>query len=71
MVQHALRWALSYEVRPTSGNVDDTKALKAFTDAIEAFARKHGKEHLGWQEKLRLPERVLRQRIVGLSSRSF
>jgi hypothetical protein len=59
--------ALSYELRPTSGNVDDTKDLKAFTDAIEAFARKHGKEHLGWQEKPRLPERVLRQRIVGRS----
>jgi hypothetical protein len=51
--------ALRYELRP----VDD----KDFSDAIRAFAAKHGKRHLSWHDQLSLPERVVEHRIKGRS----
>ena len=51
--------ALRYQLRP----VDD----KDFSDAIRAFAAKHGKRHLSWDDQLSLPVRTLEQRIKGRS----
>jgi hypothetical protein len=51
--------ALSYELRPTGE--------ESFTDAIKAFAAKHDKEHLSWEDRMWLPERMVKQRIKGRS----
>ena len=52
--------ALSYQLRPTGDEKD-------FLDAIRAFAAKHDKLHLSFEDRLDLPEQMVKQRIKGRS----